>query len=220
MWSELHKLLGIKAKQTTSYHPQANGMVERLHRQLKASLMAVDDKAGWMVALPLVLLGLRSSWKHDLDASPCEMVYGEAVHLPGEFFSPSNPLTCEPSSSFADDLRSKMSQIQAKIPSFHLAETTRKPDDPLLRFAGIDRAYVRIDAVKPPLTRPYSGPFRILTKSPKYFELKVKNRVEKISVDRLKPARCSPAPPASSAPPKRTLSDINQPCLNQIGEYQ
>ena len=58
MWKELHRLLGVKARSTTAYHPQANGMVERFHRQLKASLMAVAENGNWMSSLPLVLLGL------------------------------------------------------------------------------------------------------------------------------------------------------------------
>ena len=40
-------LFGIKPTQTTSYHPQANGMVERMHRQLKASLKARLTTAAW-----------------------------------------------------------------------------------------------------------------------------------------------------------------------------
>ncbi|GFN96959.1 Pol polyprotein [Plakobranchus ocellatus] len=35
LWTQLIHLLGVEANTTTAYHPQANGMVERLHRQLK-----------------------------------------------------------------------------------------------------------------------------------------------------------------------------------------
>ena len=52
LWSEFHKLLGINVHHTTSYHPQANGMVERLHRQLKASLKARTTTPNWFVELP------------------------------------------------------------------------------------------------------------------------------------------------------------------------
>ena len=38
--SEMARSLGTQLHRTTSYHPQANGMVERFHRSLKASLRA------------------------------------------------------------------------------------------------------------------------------------------------------------------------------------
>ena len=38
LWSEIARSLGTQLHRTTSYHPQANGMVERFHRSLKASL--------------------------------------------------------------------------------------------------------------------------------------------------------------------------------------
>ena len=39
-WQCMCKALGSKHVWTTAYHPQANGMVERFHRQLKAVLCA------------------------------------------------------------------------------------------------------------------------------------------------------------------------------------
>ena len=40
LWRELMELLGSKCIRTTAYHPSANGLIERFHRQLKASLKA------------------------------------------------------------------------------------------------------------------------------------------------------------------------------------
>ena len=45
LWRRLHDLFGIQCNNTTAYHPAANGLVERLHRQLKAALMARDEEA-------------------------------------------------------------------------------------------------------------------------------------------------------------------------------
>lgn len=43
LFHELNQLLGTRHFHTTSYHPQANGLVERFHRTLKASIMADDS---------------------------------------------------------------------------------------------------------------------------------------------------------------------------------
>ena len=47
--------------------------------------------------------------------------------------------------------------------------------------------YVRRGGVKLPLTPTYSGPFVVVSKSPKCFVLDLGDRQESVSVDRLKP---------------------------------
>ena len=42
LWKSLSSLLGTHHIRTTSYHPAANGMVERLHRLLKSALSAYE----------------------------------------------------------------------------------------------------------------------------------------------------------------------------------
>ena len=138
-----------------------------------------------MTTLPLVLLGLRSSWKPDLSASPTLLVYRKPLRLPGELFSPPEVRS---SSEFVAELQNQMDNIQAMPPSFHLSPAATPSDNVLRRFLSCDHAYVRIDAVKPPLTKPYSGPFKILRKTEKYFELDLNGRRDKVSIDRLKPA--------------------------------
>ena len=76
IWSSLAKLLGVNLHYTTAYHPQANGMVERWHRTLKASLTARCSGSDWHTQLPWVLLGLRTMPKEGLNHSAAEMVYG------------------------------------------------------------------------------------------------------------------------------------------------
>ena len=63
-----------------------NGIIERLHRQLKSALKARLVGPAWMDELPLVLLGLRLAPKEDLGCSPSELVYGTTICLPGKFF--------------------------------------------------------------------------------------------------------------------------------------
>jgi transposase InsO family protein len=58
LWFELCQMLNISHKQTTAYHPESNGTVERLHRRLKDVLRARAAAATWSEELPFVLLGL------------------------------------------------------------------------------------------------------------------------------------------------------------------
>ena len=89
LFKHLNILTGTTHIRTTAYHPAANGMVERLHRQLKAAIRCHRQR--WTEVLPLVLLGIRSAWKEDLDATAAEMVYGQPLRLPGEFLAHQNP---------------------------------------------------------------------------------------------------------------------------------
>ena len=46
--------------------------------------------------------------------------------------------------------------------------------------------WVRKDGKRGPLDPSYDGPYRVVARSPKYFEIDLGNRVDKITVDRLK----------------------------------
>ena len=73
LWTHLMTLLGTAHTRTTSYHPQANGLVERFHRQHKGALKAQALKHSWAESLTLVLLGIRTAVKQ---CSVAELVYG------------------------------------------------------------------------------------------------------------------------------------------------
>ena len=85
LWTALNNLLGTQLHRITAYHPQANGIVERLHRQLKVALQACPTGPDWMDELPLVLLGLCSLPKEDLRFVPSELICGTNISLPGEY---------------------------------------------------------------------------------------------------------------------------------------
>lgn len=80
LWAALFELIGAQPNQTTAYHPAANGLVERLHLNLKNALRAkLTDTTKWMDDLPLVLLGVRTAWRSDMDCSPAELHFGCAL---------------------------------------------------------------------------------------------------------------------------------------------
>ncbi len=104
LWAGLTKLLGIKHVQTTAYHQQFNGMVERTHGQLKAALRAQLAGSRRPEHLPWVLLGLHTALKEDSGILAAELVYGAALALPAEFLP-----TAEPA---AADFLKKLQQVE------------------------------------------------------------------------------------------------------------
>ncbi|XP_064461935.1 uncharacterized protein LOC135372176 [Ornithodoros turicata] len=71
--------LGVHHISTTAYHPSSNGLVERFHRQLKASLIAREAQTSWVDHLPVVMLGICSAFKEDLSCTAAKLVYGTTL---------------------------------------------------------------------------------------------------------------------------------------------
>ena len=91
VWASLCKSLGIHHVMTTVFHPQANGMIERVHRRLKDALRARCASTDWYDQLPLVLLGLRVSPNENSNVSTAEMVYCTTLAMPGTFLDEPEP---------------------------------------------------------------------------------------------------------------------------------
>ena len=70
LFSLITSTFGVQRNRTTAYYPISNGMIERFHRQLKASLKAYSNPNNWSEILPLVLLGIWKTLKSDLQCIP------------------------------------------------------------------------------------------------------------------------------------------------------
>lgn len=163
-------------------------MVERFHRQLKSALKAMPDPVHWMDHVPLILLGLCTALKSQSACSPAEMVYGTELRLPGSFFTPSALPASPLVAPYVARLKAVMAQLQpAPTRTFSSSAPIYLPADLLT----CQKVFVRCDAVKKPLQRPYDGPFPVLNHSEKTFTVEVKGKPQVITVDRLKPAHYS-----------------------------
>lgn len=174
-----------KRIRTTSYHPCANGMIERIHRQLKAALMCHHDS--WVRSLPFVLLGMRSAFKEDLACTAAEMVYGECLRLPGEMLvADTGPSDIGNPSDFVTQLRQKMSAIRP-IPASHHS----KPSSFIFKdLSSATHVFLRDDTVRRPLQPPYTGPYQVIHRAEdsKTMTLYIRGKSVVVSIDRLKPA--------------------------------
>lgn len=183
LFQALTTLIGARHFHTTAYHPAANGIVERMHRQLKAAIMC-HTTSQWTEALPLVLLGMRNSWKEDLRASPAELVYGEPLCLPGQFLSPKDDYNVQDVTQYATRLRSHMANLTPRPTSWH----TNSPFYIPRELSNSTHIFLRQDHVRRSLEPPYAGPFKVVNRYEKYYTIEVRGKQINVSVDRLKPA--------------------------------
>ncbi|GFV91956.1 transposon Tf2-6 polyprotein [Trichonephila clavipes] len=116
LFKALSKLLGVQKCRTTGYHPQANGMIEELHRPLKSAIKCHATER-WTEVLPIILLGLRASLKEDILCTPAELVFGTTIRLPGEMFDSSKP--DDDVVNFVSKLKSHMQSLHPKPPKHH-----------------------------------------------------------------------------------------------------
>ncbi|CAG9101291.1 unnamed protein product [Plutella xylostella] len=196
-------LAGFKHRRTTAYHPACNGLVERFHRQLKAAIMCHSNST-WSESLPLVLLGIRSAFKEDLQASSAELLYGEPLRLPGQFFGHSV------------DSSTDMTELLARLRSFaeklQPVPTSRHGHGKIFVYKDLatsTHVFLRDDALRGSLQPAYTGPHEVIERGEKVYKLLVKGKHVTVSVDRLKPAYIltdkTNLPTTIDAPPEKII---------------
>ena len=168
------RILGIKKLNTTAYHPQCNGMVERLYRTLKAMLRKHAGRFGlqWDQFLPGALWAYRNTPHESTKEKPSFLLFGMDLRSPSQaaLFPPSSltPTTVEDyreelitSLSVARELAAasiKESQYQSKQRYDRKATVRqfRQGDWVLVRFLSDETGRTR------KLSQPWHGPYRVL----------------------------------------------------------
>ena len=156
-------------------------MVERFHRQLKAVLCA-HNRSDWTDTLPVVLLDKRNSIKEDMQCTPANLVFGMSPRLPADL---------------VDEIPRPLPSTATYAHNLHQMLAAQKPFAPRPQHCG---AYIhpslstapfvllRCDGVRRSLQPPYTGPFKVISRTDKTFIIDREGRHETVSIDRLKPA--------------------------------
>jgi hypothetical protein len=157
LWFKLCEMLHISHRQTTAYHPESNGAVERLHRRLKDALRArAAAAATWSEELPFVLLGLRAQPREDTGLSPAEAVFGAPIVLPNEFLQNEEMPVGDIITNFSKTLHVPAVSLPRHNSSAQLLDEL--PGN--LLFAPL--VWVHRGGVIPPLQPLYDGPYTVL----------------------------------------------------------
>ncbi|BHF60635.1 hypothetical protein SprV_0100360000 [Sparganum proliferum] len=167
------KFFGCTRIRTTAYHPAANGMVERFHRQLKTVLGAAGDPGNWSDNLLHALLGIRADLKSIWTVAQ---------------------LNCF--SALSSDCQARWSPqplVVHRLNQFMRSPSPVPPRTPTTESCvekGLDNCiyvFVRCDRVRQPLEPLYEGPFRVPARNTKTCRI-LRGDGDVVSVDRVKAA--------------------------------
>ena len=182
LFLHLSEILGFRHIRTTAYHPQANGMVERLHRTLKTAIVARNEE--WLQSLPVVLLALRTI-PNESNLSPFNAVTGTQLLFPKIAIEPQSPSSQH---AYVRQLAKHMTQIDfASLSQGH--HHAERPIYMPPELSTCTHVWVRVDRVRKPLSAPYKGPFAVVQRTASWFKVKLPSgQLDTVSIDRLKPA--------------------------------
>ena len=87
MWAELHRYSGVKAVNTTPYHPEGDGITERINRTALNMLKAIPEnqKKRWKEQLPKLAFAYNSTIHKSTGFSPFYLMFGRQSKLPIDF---------------------------------------------------------------------------------------------------------------------------------------
>jgi len=184
LFKRLMQLTGSTHLRTTAYHPSANGLVERFHRQLKTAIKCHQTE-NWVEILPVVLMGIRAAWKEDLQATTAEMVYGEPIRLLGQFLQRDNPEV------FIENHGEILEQLKKNIEKLKPQEIKKHGETTTFIFQDTKTAshvFVRQELIGGTLRPPYEGPYKVVKRNEKVITINKNGKNLNVSIDRVKPA--------------------------------
>ena len=149
-------------------------MIERIHCQLKAALRAYPDQQRWSKYVPVVFLGCCAAIKEALGYSSAELICGVLLSLPGQMLNPIDLTGTDPA-LYINRLRSYF----GNLPPMHPREQTLKSPVPK-EISSWTHVFLRKDAVKAPLSPPYTGPYHVLSCTDKLFTLDISSKKDRV----------------------------------------
>ncbi|CAH8459893.1 unnamed protein product [Schistosoma mattheei] len=184
----------------TSYHQMANGMVERLYRQLTASLTSVIVNNDLANKLPLVMLGLRTIIKQDMGCCPDWLVYGITLCLTGGFSASDKSVQIDVA-NYVQRLKKHMNYLKITI-----LRLQQRRVFILKELRNSTHVFIRGGNVQPTLQPNYDSPFKVITRTDMAVTVEKAGKTDLISIERVKPAFIDIDFQSTSTDPSKTFT--------------
>ena len=171
----VHRLLGVKARNTTPYHAQANGLVERFNGTLKQMIkrLAQDHPKDWHRYIPAVLFAYREVPQESMRFSPFELLYGRTVRGPMAVLrdlwandGQSQPVL-KPEVEYVADLRNRLAST-CEVAQQHLGQASKRYARAFNRkakerwFDAGDEVLLLLPVKKNKLQLAWRGPYTVI----------------------------------------------------------
>ena len=172
LFKEVVKELQVKHCQSSAYHPESQGALERFHQTLKTMLKMYchDTGKSWDDGVHLVIFAAREVVQDSLGFSPFQLVFGHSVRGPLKLLK--DKLQQEGTTSknvikYVTDMNEKLLRVR-ELAQQHLLKSQdamkeRYDVDALKRdFKPGDKVLVLLPMEKQPWTAKFQGPYEIL----------------------------------------------------------
>ena len=202
LMKSVYELLGLKKVNTTAYHPQTDGLVERFNRTLTDMLSKKVKKGGkdWDQQLPYVLFAYRASIQESTGESPFFVLYGRTPRVPTDgMLQPPIDRSLIDLDDYCSEITTRMSAAwesarqhikasQGKQKRFH----DRKCKDPKISVGDKVMVYFPSERLGKAykFSRPFRGPYQVDRVFPNGAEVTSlggdKRRTIRIALDRVR----------------------------------
>ncbi|KRZ13010.1 Retrovirus-related Pol polyprotein from transposon [Trichinella zimbabwensis] len=219
---EVCQLFGVAKTRTTAYHPQSDGLVERMNRILldllaKASIDHPDD---WDAHLDRVLLAYRSSVHHTTGATPSRVVFGRELRLPVDERGAPEESVGEYTRRLRQDLEQLYEAVRGKAGREQRRQKfwkDRKAHGPV--YEPGDQVWMQVPA-KTKLGAYWDGPYEVQKKldwnTYRVKEMKGGRQRLVVHFDRLKPYHGSRQPGGAHREPRKKRETRRPPWLRDF----
>ena len=152
LFKEVEKLAGIKKIRTTPYHPQTNGLVERMNETILQMLRTLDvtEKSKWHKSLAKVVFAYNATKHKSTGYSPFHLMFGRHPRLPLDSFLQVPTQKQKIYSKYAEEWKAQMEKaydIANERSAVRKAYDRKRVDNSHVRLANMleigDRVLVR-----------------------------------------------------------------------------